>query len=213
MYVPTQFAEDRLPILHSAIRDTGLANLVTTGPDGLIASPVPLLLDPEAGPYGTLYGHLARANPQWHRSDTTIPALAIFMGVDAYITPSYYQTKRDTGKVVPTWNYVTIHAYGQITFSEDTTQLLDVVTRLTRKLEAGRADPWEVADAPPAFTQSQLMGIVAFTLPIERLQGKWKMSQNRGMPDRNGVIDGLRADGKHEVADLMAAQIGAQDTR
>ncbi len=210
MYIPTQFAEDRLPILHEAIRQTGLANLVTTGPDGIIASPLPLMLDADAGPYGTLYGHLARGNPQWRTSDTAIEALAIFMGPDSYVSPSYYETKRETGKVVPTWNYVTIHAYGAITFSDDLGRLLEVVTRLTARHEGGRATPWQVTDAPPAFTQSQLKGIVAFEMPIARLQGKWKMSQNRNLPDQAGVIAGLRADGKEEVAAVVEAQTKAR---
>jgi transcriptional regulator len=204
MYSPEQFAEHRLPALHQAIAACGLANLVTTGADGIIASPVPLILDPNAGTHGTLFGHLARANPQWRTSDTGIEALAIFMGPDAYISPSYYQTKRETGKVVPTWNYVTIHAYGTIEFSDDTDELLEAVTRLTVRHESKRATPWAVSDAPPAFTQAQLKGIVAFRLPITRLQGKWKMSQNRSAADREGVASGLRADGKPEVADLVA---------
>ncbi len=205
MYVPTHFAEDRLPVLHQAIREAGLANLVTTGPDGIVASPLPLMLDAEAGPYGTLYGHVARANPQWRTAGPGTEALAIFMGPDAYITPSYYETKRETGKVVPTWNYVTIHAYGTPTFWDDAGRLLDVVTRLTARHEGGRATPWAVADAPPAFTQSQLKGIVGFEMPITRLQGKWKLSQNRSEPDRAGVVLGLRADGQLEVGDLVAA--------
>ena len=206
MYIPTHFAEDRLPVLHDAMRQAGLANLVTTGPDGIIASPLPLMLDPQAGPYGTLIGHMARGNPQWRTTDPAIEALAIFMGPDAYISPSYYETKRQTGKVVPTWNYVTIHAYGRITFSEDLSHLLDVVKRLTVRHEAGRAEPWAVEDAPAAFTQSQLKGIVAFEMPITRLQGKWKQSQNRPLADRTGVIEGLRADGEAAAAAVVEAR-------
>jgi transcriptional regulator len=208
MYVPEQFAEHRLPVLHGAMAEAGLANLITVGADGILASPVPLMLDPDAGPYGTLIGHLARGNPQWHATDTASEALAIFMGPDAYVSPSYYATKRETGKVVPTWNYVTIHAYGSITFSNDTEELLQVVTRLTARHETGRAAPWAVSDAPPAFTQAQLKGIIAFRLKITRLQGKWKMSQNRTAQDRQGVVGGLRDDGKAEVAALVAAGTG-----
>jgi transcriptional regulator len=207
MYVPPHFAEDRLPVLHDAMRASRLASVVTTGPDGLIASPLPMMLDAEAGPYGTLYGHVARANPQWNRSDTSVEALAIFMGADAYVTPSWYQTKRETGKVVPTWNYITVHAYGPITFFEDASELLDVVTRLTTRHEGERAEPWAVDDAPPAFIQSQLKGIVGFRLPITRLQGKWKMSQNRTAADRAGVVAGLHADGDEVVAALVAERM------
>ncbi len=194
MYVPPHFAEDRLPVLHRAIRRTGLANLVTLGPDSLMASPLPLMLDDADGSNGTLYGHLARANPQW-RHAPTIDALAIFMGPDAYVSPSWYETKKETGKVVPTWNYITVHASGPITFFEDASALLDVVTRLTERHEQDRAEPWAVSDAPVPFVASQLKGIVGFRIPITTIQGKWKLSQNRAPADRAGVAAGMRAEG------------------
>jgi transcriptional regulator len=194
MYVPPHFAEDRLDVLQDAIRRTGLANLVTVGPDGLMASPLPLMLDPADGPYGTLYGHLAKANPQW-KVTPVVDALAIFMGPDAYVSPGWYETKRETGKVVPTWNYITVHASGPVSFFEDATELLDVVTRLTERHEAGRAAPWAVSDAPAPFVASQLKGIVGFRMPIRVLQGKWKLSQNRPLADRQGVRAGMAADG------------------
>jgi len=170
-------------------------------PDGLIASHVPLLLDPDPAPYGTLIGHLARPNPQ--ARGAIGEALAIFQGLDAYITPSWYATKRETGKVVPTWNYVAIHAAGPITFFDDPDRLLDVVTRLTEKQESGRAAPWAVSDAPADFVQGMLKGIVGFAIPLARLEGKWKMSQNRPAEDRAGVIAGLTAEGREEVAALV----------
>ena len=203
MYVPPQFAEDRIPVLHKAIRAAGLATLVTHGSGGLVASPLPLMLDDADGAHGTLYGHLARANPQWRDADPAAEALALFMGPDAYVTPSWYATKRETGKVVPTWNYVTVHAYGPVTFFEDATELLDVVTRLTSRHEAGRAEPWATSDAPAAFIGSQLKGIVGFRMPVTRLQGKWKVSQNRPPADREGVVRGLRQDGEDEMAALV----------
>ncbi len=129
------------------------------------------------------------------------------MGADAYITPAWYETKRENGKVVPTWNYITIHAYGPVTFFEDATELLDVVTRLTARHEGERAAPWAPSDAPAPFIQSQLKGIVGFSMPITRLQGKWKMSQNRNLPDRAGVVAGLEAEGKPEVAAIVAARM------
>ena len=205
MYIPTQFREDDVPTVHAAIRAAGLATLVTTGPDGLIATPLPLLLDAEPGPYGTLHGHVARANPQWQRSDTQVQALAMFMGPDAYITPSWYETKRETGKVVPTWNYVAVHAYGTVEFYTDPDRLLALVTRLTGQHEGARAKPWAVSDAPDDFIRSQLKGIVGCELRITRLEGKWKMSQNRVAADRDGVVSGLRADGVVDVADLVDA--------
>ncbi len=201
MYVPPLFKEDRIAVLHDAIRASGLATLVTMTPDGLIASHVPLLLDPDPAPYGTLIGHLARPNPQ--ARGAIGEALAIFQGLDAYITPSWYATKRETGKVVPTWNYVAIHAAGPITFFDDPDRLLDVVTRLTEKQESGRAAPWAVSDAPADFLQGMLKGIVGFAIPLTRLEGKWKMSQNRPAEDRAGVIAGLTADGREEVAALV----------
>ena len=201
MYVPAHFAEDRLPVLHQAIQSHGLATLVTLTEDGMIASHIPLMLDPDRGARGTLIGHLARPNPQ------TVPpigeALAIFQGPDGYITPSYYATKRETGKVVPTWNYITVHAYGALTFIEEPEALLDIVTRLTNHHEAPRAAPWAVSDAPKPFVDLHLKGIVGFEIPIARIQGKWKMSQNRPEADIAGVANGLIADGRPDLAAAM----------
>jgi transcriptional regulator len=205
MYVPTHFAEDRKDILHAAMRAAGLATLVTTTADGIIASHVPLLLDPDAGPYGTLVGHLALANPQ----ATAAPvgqALAIYTGPDAYISPSFYATKREHGRVVPTWNYVAIHAYGTLEIFDDAERLHALVSRLTDHKEKPRAEPWAVTDAPERFVAGQLKGIVGFALPIARLQGKWKMSQNRPAEDREGVVAGLTAEGEATVAAIVSSR-------
>jgi transcriptional regulator len=201
VYVPPLFKEDRIEVLHAAIRSTGLATLVTNTAGGLIASHVPLLLDAEPAPYGTLIGHLARPNPQ--ARGAIGEALVIFQGLEAYITPSWYATKRETGKVVPTWNYVAIHAYGPIEFFNDRERLLDVVTRLTVRQEAPRAEPWAVSDAPADFVDVMLKGIIGFALPITRLEGKSKMSQNRPAEDRAGVVSGLEAEGREDVAALI----------
>jgi transcriptional regulator len=198
MYVPAHFAEDRIPLLHDAIRASGIATLVTLTADGMIASHVPLLLDPEPAPYGTLIGHIARPNPQ--AQPPIGDALAIFLGVDGYITPSYYATKREHGKVVPTWNYSAIHAYGTLRFVEEPDALLDIVTRLTERHEDQRTAPWAVSDAPADFVKGMLRGIIGFELTITRLQGKWKMSQNRPEADRTGVVEGLREDGRPDLA-------------
>jgi transcriptional regulator len=203
MYVPPLFKEDRIDVLHAEIRRTGLATLVTLRTDGLIASHVPMLLDTEPAPYGTLLGHVARPNPQARGTVPGVQALAIFQGPDAYITPSWYATKRETGKVVPTWNYVAIHAYGPVEFFNDTERLRAIVTRLTERQESTRADPWAVTDAPADFTEVMLKGIVGFALPIVRLEGKWKMSQNRPAQDRAGVVDGLAEEGREDVAALI----------
>jgi transcriptional regulator len=201
VYIPPLFKEEHIDVLHVAIRHTRLATLITNTTDGLIASHVPMLLDPEPAPYGTLIGHLARPNPQARGSIGD--ALAIFQGAEAYITPSWYETKRQTGKVVPTWNYVAIHAYGTVEFFNDPERLRDVVTRLTQRFESTRAEPWAVTDAPADFTDMMLKGIVGFTLPITRLEGKWKMSQNRPAEDRAGVVAGLEAEGRQDVAALI----------
>lgn len=213
MYIPPAFAETRLDVLHGAIRATGLATLVTFGPDGLAGTPLPLMVDPEDGANGTLYGHVARANPQWRRSDPAVEALALFSGPDAYVSPGWYATKAATHKVVPTWNYVTVHAYGVAEFFEDATELLEVVTRLTRLHEArlhearlheaGQAAPWAVSDAPADFVRAQLKGIVGMRMRITRIEGKWKMSQNRDAADRAGAAAGLRAGGHEVVAGMV----------
>ncbi len=203
MYVPPLFKDDRIDVLHDAIRHSGLATLVTLTTDGLIASHVPMLLDAEPAPYGTLLGHVARPNPQARGAAAGVQALAIFQGPDVYITPSWYATKRENGKVVPTWNYVAIHAYGPVEFFDAPERLHAIVTRLTERQEAARAEPWAVSDAPADYVEGMLKGIVGFALPITRLEGKWKMSQNRPAQDRAGVVAGLKAEGRGDVAELI----------
>jgi transcriptional regulator len=193
------------------MRAAPFADLVTLGTDGLEATPLPLMLDPSDGPQGSLIGHIARANPQWRTADVTQEALAIFSGPDSYISPSYYETKRLSGKVVPTWNYVTIHARGRISFFHEPEALLELVRRLTELHEGRRAAPWAVSDAPPDFIQSQLRGIVGLRLEITALTGKWKMSQNRSPADRAGVVAGLRADGGPEAEAVATAVAEAME--
>jgi transcriptional regulator len=205
MHNPPAFRISERDDMFALMRAARLANLVTATAAGLISTPLPLLLDDAEGRFGTLYGHVARANRQWQATPTA-EALAIFMGPDAYVTPSWYETKRQTGKVVPTWNYVTVHATGPIEFFEDSAHLLDVVTRLTNRHEGGRAKPWAVSDAPADFIAAQLKGIVGLRLPIRSLEGKRKMSQNRTAEDRAGVIAGLGASddpGDRQVAGLV----------
>jgi len=202
MYLPSHFKQDDLPTIHAALQAAGLVTLVTADDGGLVASPVPMLLEPGEGPYGTLYGHLARANRQ-AKAAPTLPALAIFQGVDAYITPSWYATKQQTGKVVPTWNYIAIHATGPLDLFDDADRLLALVTRLTERQESPRSAPWAVRDAPDEYIASQLRAIVGFRLRIATLEGKWKMSQNRTAEDRAAVRAGLSAEGLPEVAALI----------
>jgi transcriptional regulator len=203
MYVPPAFRIEDLAEIQAAIRSARLAQVVTLGAGGLAATPLPLLLDPDEGAFGTLYGHVARANPQWREAAPGGEALAIFMGPDAYVTPAWYEAKAETGKVVPTWNYVTIHAYGRLRFIEDADELLGIVTRLTDTHEKPRAAPWAVSDAPTDFVRAQLKGIVGVEMTVTKLQGKWKMSQNRNAPDRQGVAEGLAEDGEAAVASLI----------
>lgn len=208
MYTPPAFREDDPAVLHALMRAVRLSNFVTATAGGLMATPLPLILDEGEGEFGTLYGHLARANPQW-QAPALGEALAIFMGPDAYVTPSWYAAKREHGKVVPTWNYVAVQASGPVEFFEDPARLREVVTRLTELHEGPRAEAWAVSDAPEAFVAAQLRGIVGLRMPITRLVGKRKMSQNRSAEDRAGVVAGLQQSERasdHVVADLVAEE-------
>jgi len=210
MYNPPHFQEERTEVLHQLIREHSLAAVITMGPEGLIANHIPLILDPQPGPLGTLRGHVSRMNPQWRDSQPHVSALAIFQGPSAYITPSWYPSREETGKVVPTYNYVVVHAYGPFRTYEDPELLLRNVRALTELHEATLAKRWSVDDAPADFIQGQLKGIVGIEIPIARLEGKWKVSQNRVPKDRQGVIDGLREAG--DVKSLaMADQVASQN--
>jgi transcriptional regulator len=207
MYTPSYFKDEDLASLHGQIEGTRLATLVTVDDSGLLASHIPLLMDRGQGPNGTLYGHLAKANPQWQALATGTQALLIFQGADAYISPSFYAAKAEHGKVVPTWNYLAVHAYGRAEVFTDPQRLLSIVTGLTDKHEADRAAPWAVSDAPADYIEKMLGAIVGFAIPIERLEGKRKLNQNRSAEDIAGVAKGLAASQKHndqEIARLMS---------
>lgn len=190
MYTPPAFREDDPQILRQIMREARLATLVTATDEGLMATPLPLILDDSEGEHGVLYGHLAKANGQW-KIPVIGEALVIFSGPDAYVTPSWYAAKQEHGKVVPTWNYVAVHAHGPVEFFEDEDRLFDAVSRLTNLHEQPREKPWAVTDAPDQFIRAQLKGIVGLRLPISRIEGKRKLSQNRPEADRNGVAAGL----------------------
>ena len=207
MYIPADFAEPRIDLLHDAIRQNGFATVISMTSDGLVASHAPLMLDPDPAPYGTLIGHLAKANPHARAADPGVQTLVVFQGPHGYISPSYYPSKTQHGKVVPTWNYAAIHAYGTLQVFDDPARLLAVVTRLTNLHEAKRTQPWAVSDAPENFIQGMLRGIIGIALPITRLEGKLKMSQNRPAADQNGTIDGLRLDGQQDLAAAMERAI------
>lgn len=206
MYLPPQFHETRTPVLHDLIRAQPFALLVTLDATGLVANPIPMEIDAAAGPLGTLRGHVARGNPVWKAPRPDVEALAVFHGPQCYITPSYYATKAATGKVVPTWNYAAVHAYGALRVIEDAAWLRRLVEQLTDRHEAARPageTPWQVSDAPEGFIDTMLKAIVGIELPIARLEGKWKVSQNRPDDDRAGVVAGLGA-GRDPMQRAMA---------
>ena len=212
MYNPPWFREDDVELIRAEIRKNNFGTIITVTPSGSpLASHVPMILDESKGEKGTLYGHIARGNLQWRDSKAGGEGLAIFLGPDAYISPRWYETKKENGKVVPTWNYVTIHVRGPLTFFDDTTRLREVVTKLTSKHESGAADPWEVTDAPVDYIESQLKSIVGFEMTISRMDGKWKMSQNRPEADREGAIQGLierSGTGDVQVSEAMRSKKG-----
>ena len=204
MYVPPAFRDDDPAALRATIEQARLSQLVTATAQGLIATPLPMFLVSDEGPHGTLYGHIARANPQWQLAAIG-EAMALFLGPHAYITPNWYAAKQETHKVVPTWNYLAVHAYGPVEFFADATRLREIVTRLTNLHEHGSAAPWAVDDAPEAFIAAQLRAIVGVRLPISRIEGKRKMSQNRSAEDRAGVIAGL--DRSERASDREVAKL------
>lgn len=209
MYQPPHHREERLEVQQALIRAHPLGTLVTLGPNGLEANAIPFVLDATRGPLGTLKAHLARANPQWRSFDPAVEALVVFQGVESYITPSWYATKRETGKVVPTWNYVVVQARGPLAVIADPDWLAVQIGELTQMQEAGRAGPWSVVDAPARFVEAQLKGIVGLEVAITRIEGKWKVSQNRPEADRLGVVRGLESAGDEAsltMAELVAAR-------
>ena len=204
MYTPTAFRQDDLATLHRQMRYSRLPTLVSHGTQGLLASHLPLLLDPDEGPFGTLYGHFARANPQWRDLAEGQPALVIFQGPDAYVSPSWYPSKAEHGEVVPTWNYISVQAQGRAEVFDDSERLLQLVSRLSAQHEASLERPWAVSDAPSAYIAKQLRAIVGFALPIEQLQGKFKLSQNRSQADQAGVREALASSSDSRDRELAA---------
>lgn len=191
MYVPSHFAESRVEVLHDLIRSHPFGALVVLASDGLDANHIPFEIDPEPAPFGTLRGHVARANPVWRDFSSQVDALVMFQGAHAYISPAWYVTKKEHGKVVPTWNYAVVHAHGPLRVIDDRKWLREFVGKLTDRHEAPRSDPWKVTDAPADFIDTMVAAIVGIEIPIAKLAGKWKVSQNRPAQDRAGVIEGL----------------------
>jgi transcriptional regulator len=209
MYLPDQFRVEDVPQMHALMRDRPFATLVSAGSVGLFASHLPTVLK-DAGPYGLIECHLARANPHWKELAEGNEALMIFQGPEGYITPNWYPSKAQGGKVVPTWNFAVVHAYGRPQVMNDEHWLRRHVTELTAQQERAQPKPWAPADAPASYLNAMLRGIVGFSFAIARLEGKWKMSQNREAGDRAGVVRGLeeRGDGDdREMAEFVAREI------
>jgi transcriptional regulator len=203
MYIPAHFAETRTEELHRIMREYPLGMLVTHGADGLDADHIPMELDASVGPHGTLVGHVARANTLWQRCLTGTPVMVVFRGADAYISPSWYPSKHETHRQVPTWNYQVVHAHGTITVHDDERFVRGVVARLTRNHEANEPKPWKMGDSAPAFIDEMLGKIVGFEITITSLVGKVKLSQNREERDRLGAAQTLDARGEGALAQAM----------
>ena len=202
MHVAKHFQETRVEVIHALVHDRPFATLITLGADGIGATHLPFVLDPEPAPYGTLRGHVARVDPAWREVGADRQALAIFQGPDAYVSPNWYPSKQETGKAVPTWNFLVVHAHGVARAIEDPVWLRAHLEELADRHERGRDTPWRVSDAPADYTERLMNGIVGIEMPIGRLIGKWKVSQNRSAADRDGVIEGLHKEGTDDASDL-----------
>lgn len=208
MYVPKQFEELRVDVTHELIRARPLATLVTLSSGGLNANHIPLYLSESPAPFGTLQGHVARANPMLNDLANDIESLAVFHGPNAYITPSWYATKRETGKVVPTWNYAVVHAYGFLRIVDNAAWLRAQLEDLTTHNEASFSEPWAVSDAPHEHIEKIMAGIVGIEMIITKLSGKWKVSQNQPAQNQASVVAGLKASNRPD-APAMAALVEA----
>ena len=208
MYQPAHFKEERLEVQHALIKAHSFGLLISNSAGGILANGVPFILDEKASALGTLKVHVARANAQW-RDIERQKILAVFQGPQAYISPSNYETKRETGKVVPTWNYVMVQARGTARVHQNSDWLKPQVEALTSVHEGQRSTPWAVSDAPDDYIASQLRGIVGIEIVIESIEGKWKVSQNRPEADRRGVVAGLKTT-EPDMADLVGHYGGSE---
>jgi len=199
MYMPKHFAESDRVVLRDEVRRIRAGQLITLGSEGLEASFIPLLISDDAG---TVTGHLAKGNAQWKRAVESMPALATWVGPDAYVSPSYYPSKQEHGKVVPTWNYITVQAKGLVTFHDDAEWKRSHVASLTNFHEQAMPAPWSIDDAPADFIEGMVNAIVGFELRVTSIEGKWKLSQNRPEPDIAGVISGMDSQGSESAASV-----------
>ncbi|MDR5776104.1 MULTISPECIES: FMN-binding negative transcriptional regulator [unclassified Caballeronia] len=209
MYIPAHFEENRPEALRALIAAHPFGALVTHGPNGLDANHIPFELDPAIGEHGTLRAHVARANPVWREVGAREDVLVIFQGAEGYISPTFYPSKQETHRQVPTWNYLVVHAHGRITVRDDEAYVRGVVAKLTRKMEAGEAMPWKMGDAPRDFIDQLLGAIVGIEIEVTRLVGKAKLSQNKAEADRIGTVEGLRQRGGEEAGALADAMFGS----
>ncbi|WP_244829059.1 FMN-binding negative transcriptional regulator [Caballeronia sp. TF1N1] len=209
MYIPAHFEENRPEALRALIAAHPFGALVTRGPNGLDANHIPFELDPAIGEHGTLRAHVARANPVWREVGAREDVLVIFQGAEGYISPTFYPSKQETHRQVPTWNYLVVHAHGRITVRDDEAYVRGVVAKLTRKMEAGEAMPWKMGDAPRDFIDQLLGAIVGIEIEVTRLVGKAKLSQNKAEADRIGAVEGLRQRGGEEAGALADAMFGS----
>ena len=207
MYIPNHFDESKLDVMQALMCDYPLATLVTLSIDGLNANHIPLHWVDNGTEYGCLRGHVARANPIWTDIDQGLDVLAIFQTENAYISPSWYASKPQTGKVVPTWNYAAVHAYGILRMIDDALWMRKQLEAMTAQQEAAFPEPWAVSDAPHDFTDQLIEQIVGIEIAITRLLGKWKVSQNQPTENQNSVIKGLHKSGKLQMAELVTAKI------
>lgn len=204
MYIPAQFEQPNIEVMHELMRNRPLATLVTFGSNGINANHIPLHIALTSEPFGVLRGHVARSNPIWSDLNLDVDTLAIFHGADAYISPSWYATKQETGKVVPTWNYTVVHAYGSLRIIDDAIWVRTQLEALTAQNEEGFPHPWAVSDAPADFTEKLIEAVVGIEMIITRISGKWKVSQNQPPQNQRSVIDGLNASGKNEAITMAA---------
>ncbi|WP_036230322.1 FMN-binding negative transcriptional regulator [Marinobacterium jannaschii] len=194
MFQPSVFREERIEVMHKMMRQNPFASLVSLQDGEMVADHLPLVVHPELSEQGKLRGHLSRANPIGTKLDQSTDVLVIFQGPHHYVTPSWYPSKMEHDKVVPTWNYIVVHARGKVTLQQDPEWILAQLTELTERNELGRRAPWKVSDAPEEFIARQLRGIVGVEIEITALQGTWKVSQNKAVADSQGVSEGLRGE-------------------
>lgn len=210
MYIPKLFEETNIEVLHRLISSYPFASMVTATDSGINADHIPFIIDQVPPPLGKLRGHIARANPLWRDLSDDAETMIIFQGPQTYISPSWYPTKKETGKVVPTWNYAVVHVHGRLRFIHDKKWLLSLVETLTEKHETSRDQPWQVSDAPDDFVDKMLGSIVGTEIEITRLEGKWKVSQNRPKKDKHGVIEGLHAE-RDTASSMLVKERMAKD--